>query len=1045
MAVLMMSAFPLMVDAIEENEPVGSGRANEVTVNNIDVITPPGSEKNGVYGNGFFPVEVNFTLAQELMNVNLTVNVTHGVGFENNSMGQGNLSADDYTFMSVQMFNFNDPGLYTINVSVDGWLNGTGMVIGYKEVADLNFSTIISYAIDININALEVDGIYGKEPIQIECLINNTGNGVVLSTNVSVEIKNVTSGTPEIFDTEGWTILGSLQPGEESNMITFFWIPSTEGATSIYNINITAKNVTSGKFNFSTVQLQVTNNTDLHLVSLNVPDDAAIIPGVSFPVGVYLNNTGNAKGKGDVRLLIYPEGQPGTILVDETETSEDIEPMAGTSGRLDDNEVMFMLEINGSGDFMIEARLIGTLEVLYENFTISQLPNLPPQLVNNSISPDPDAVTVTVGTIITFSVIYNDMDGDVGTVDLYIDDEQHTMLNETDEWDNDVVFTYSWTSTVGLHTYYFYAEDLLGENFTLMDGSEEFNFTVTQPTKGWLYGKVIDEDGNVSGAKMVIISTKLNETNTTVIDQFHNTTTDANGNYSANLVFSDLNYVVKIDKVWMEDNDYVGVDPDLKNIKLDLAHPEMWVNFTLASAVPPEETWLKGTVNDTDGNLSGVSVVVVIYVDEPGIMNVTIDGLNATVNTTTRTWMNITTTTDVNGSFELSGIPVTIPSVGDFPVTSTQVYRHDTDEVPLALSIGSWKVIARKATYTEANKVLEFKNGETTWWNLTLALIPPPMKYKITGSVSPAQTTVMIGTTLIEVDNASAFIIENLTNGDYTITFSADGYNTTVREVTIADADKALGKISLILIEDPDNLTTVYIGPFMDGDNAVVGITVSFTYNGIPYSSLTLADGRAAFDLPVMFIPDGTEITATMGDVEVKWDWGQTAPYESFTIDVEKEDDDSDVLLIVAIVIIVFIIIILVVLAMKSKGSEEEEDLFEEEARELECPGCGELVTSDMDSCPECGEELEFPEEEEELEGEEGEMEMEGEMGMEDELLEEPGEPGDLDLEDLDEEDEELEGVEEMAAELEEEELGAPDDMEEELDDLDDDLELEDL
>ena len=1043
-AVLMIGAFPMMVNATEEQEPVGSGRANEVTVNDIEVVIPPDYLKNGIYGNGLYPLEVNFTLTQEMMNVNVTLNVTHGVDFEVDVNALGNLAAGDYEPIANKLFDFKDPGLYTINATVTAYLNLTGNVTGYKEVTNVNFTTVIEYVIDVSIDALEVGGVYGKNLIIIECVVNNSGNGIVQDTNVSLAIKNVTSGVQEDL-MESWEIINFLMP-TGNDTVLFFWMPSKEGDASNYEINITATNTTLNAMNFTAFSIQVTNITDLHLMNMIV-EPAEIFQSGSLFVTVLLNNTGNADGKGDVRLLIYPKDDPGDIVIDETKISGDIAPSQGTSGRQLDNEVMFLgMQIEIPGNYTVEARLLGTAEVKKANLTVLPSANQAPELLNASFTP---AEPITAGTEVTFSVIYRDIDGDEGNVTLFLDDVAITMLNGSDDWANNVTYTYTWISTVGLHTYYFFAEDQLGENFTLMNISEKFEINISAPTDGWLYGRVTDPDGNVSDVELVLYSTKLNGTGATVIDEYFTVDpTDENGEYSYLIAFSSVNYVIKVDSDWMDDNNYVSAEPNIMNFVIDEDHQIVWADFTLTAGAPPLETWLKGKVNDTtDTNMSDVDITVVMFVDEAGEINVTAEGINATVNTTTRTWGNLTTKTDANGSFAIKDIPYGLVEIRDLTTTGSKVFRHDVDGAPESSQVGKWNVMATMTGYYDATKLLEFGEGMTTWWNATLTLDVEP-RYKISGTVDPANATVKIGTLDVEVNaTTGAFSVEELKNGDYTLTFTRTGYKLITEQVTINGSDVVL---TIKLIKDGgtgEPIWDVTIGPFLDQNGEPIsGIEVSFAHSGKEWSEITGSDGRAIFkDFPEETISGNPEITLKYKEKVVSGPLSDIN-FEEFTTDdtIEgEEEEDLWWLWVIIVVVVIAIIIIVVLIVMKSKG-DDEEDLFDEVRKEeLECPGCGELVSSDMESCPECGEELEFPEEEEELEGED-EMEMEGEMGLEDELLEAPGEPEDM--EDLGiEDDEELEGVEEMAAELEEEELEAPDDMEEELEDLDDDLELEDL
>jgi len=538
------------------------------------------------------------------------------------------MPAGDHESIANKLFDFMDPGLYTINATVSGWLVGTGNVTSYKEVQDVNFTTVIEYEIEVNIDAPEVYGIYGKELFVIECNVTNMGNGIVWDTNVSLIIKNVTSGAPEDL-LESWEILDPLPPEMESDVILFLWMPSKEGVTSNYEINITAKNATLNQMNSATLQVQVINITDIHLVSM-VVEPPQIYPTGSFLVNVLLNNTGNARGTGDVRLLIYPEGQPGNVVIDETGTSGLISPEQGGSGRQNENEINFLgLLVDNPGNYTVEARLLGTPEVIFGDLSVIDGAHWV-RLKSHTAE-----TSVKEGTEMMFSVTYENCCVHQGNVTLFIDGEPFIMTNESDDWDEDMEFKYTWLAKgVGIHYYYFFTEDEMGANYTLKNATDEpFTFNVTERTHGWVYGKVTCASGNVSGAELVIYSTKLNNTNATVPDTYFNTTTDANGNYFQLLPFSEYHYVIQVKEEWLM-GDCFGADPSSETFLVDRTHEITHINFTLWHVDPPIES----PKYDITGRVS------------PPQTMVTIDGTAVEVNVLTNmfTIMNLT-----NGSYRM--------------------------------------------------------------------------------------------------------------------------------------------------------------------------------------------------------------------------------------------------------------------------------------------------------------------------------------------------------------------------------------------------------
>ena len=194
---LFLNPIPLISGTVQSEMPDIPDRAGEITIDELLIFAESG---NGVYSNGYWEVPLNFTLAQGIMNVNITVNVTHDAVFEANTTERGNLTAGAYNtslegLNCTGVFNFTDEGLYSVNASVEGWLNGTGMVAGYKQLTDLNFSTITVYLVNISLQGLQKGGVYGaRVPVNVSCYVNYTGNGFADETNVSLSIVNVSSG-----------------------------------------------------------------------------------------------------------------------------------------------------------------------------------------------------------------------------------------------------------------------------------------------------------------------------------------------------------------------------------------------------------------------------------------------------------------------------------------------------------------------------------------------------------------------------------------------------------------------------------------------------------------------------------------------------------------------------------------------------------------------------------------------------------------------------------------------------------------------------------
>ena len=1099
-AAMVMSSFPLMASAVEEGAPV-PGRAGEIVINNLTIVTPIFNVVNGMYANDFHRVEINYTLSQAIDNVNVTLNVSlPGGGYHpENVSHEGNQGAG--VNASLMEVDFTEAGLYTIKATVNG-SNGTGMTNDTAELANVHFETNIWFNVGVMAEGSEIGGVFGNDPmspITINCTLNNTGNKMVTHTNLSLEIKDHTSQEIEgriraPFGADPWRVFDQMMnPGSGIvDPIIFNWWPSHEGT---FDVNVTATNESSGSSNSTIISVVVQNITDINLV--RIVSGQQYDHGENFNVSAQLNNTGNAPGKANVTLSIYEKDTPANVVWGpETLESDPVPTEGGASTGRSGTEVIFLIdqetEALAMGEYKIKAELEGTAQTAELNLTINPPANQPPLLSADSISLTPDAYIEDVyeGEDITFAIDYTDPDEDIGNVSITIDDTAYDMVNASDNWTGIVTFTYTLEDvTVGEHTLSFVAEDA---NHPASLEIEAAYFTVLEITTGWLKGTVVDEDGNVTGAKIDIYQAELNETGVPTGNRTNETfALSTNGTYTKLLSYSAYKYVVMVNEAWLADNNYTGAEVEgeagnLDSFLLNKYNTLQWVNFTLVTAVEENKTTLAGKAIDAAGaNLSGVEITIIIYQDVEDETNITEEGVNVTVDTITRTWY-ITEKTDENGNYTIGDEDdenLDEPLMND--VTATQVYiirDNQTDKPDDIKTNVQWsdgklwlKIVASKSGYVDnTTESFPFIKAETTAWNPVLTL--SEVTYEVTGKIEtsddkalPADVAITFNGKKVDSTNGE-FTVLNVKNGVHKLTITATGYIEYIDDnITVNGSNKDLGTITIewdgIPIDNDTKNSTV--GPFTYNGALVNGITVSFELDGKTESTATgvFTDGVATF-VGIPKIPKGTEITATLGtgDKEIKrtWKWGEeTAPYtDIFDPDVvipekEKEDDDSEILLIVAIVVIVFIIIILVVLAMKSKGVPEDE-LFDDEIREYECPSCGAIVTSDMDTCPECGEvfeeeeykcpecgdlveqdstecdscgaEFEAPEKAEE----EGEEE-EGEEEDEEEGEEEPEAIEDFDVEDeeAEEVDEELEGVEDLADELEDEEI-----EDEELEDL---------
>ncbi len=795
---LIILNLPILETGASDGEVRGviieAGRENELVLNEIEIVAPPEYLKNDIYGNGLYPIAVNLSLSQEIMNVNVTVNVSHGGGWVNHTDNIGNMAAGDYECTANKLFDFTVPGLYSLNATVEGWLNGTGMVYGYKQLPPINFTTIIDFELDVTIQGSEAAGAYAKHPpLQIMCIVNFTGNVESTWTNMSVTVTNTSSLVEETDIFPAWIVIKDLMVGFPSNPIVFTWAPSMEGHASDYEISVTAINMSTGIIESFMEMVLVDNITIFGLVDMTCPDE--IHPGLPFDVTVLLNNTGNVDGAVDVCFTIYEEGHSTNEVYNSTETSGNIDHFLMTP-----TEMVFSDILVDSGDFNIKVRVVSTGESIIRN--LSSFCDSGLVLTNQSVSPE---LPLREGIEITFSVTYKGYYQ--GNVTLFMDDWPLEMVNASDDWDSGVEFTYTWVAeTVGTHYYYFFAEDQVGRNNTLKNATDEpFSFNVPERTHGWVYGKVVDIDGNnVSGAEMVIYSTKLNETGATVPDEYFNVTADAYGCFVKWLPFSKFNYVIVVTKDWLRENDYY-------------------------EAFPSSGTFL----------------------------------------------MNVT--------------------------------------------------------------------HRTIWWNTTL-FIWARLRFNITGYVSPPDAVVKIGAVPIDVNITTGyFIIQRLSDGIYTLNFSADGYITQIINVILNDSDMDLGTIQLQ--QDPaykEKIYNVTFGPLRDQNGEPVsGVVISFTLNGVYYMNVTGSDGVARFLLPVEKIPEGTDIVA--------WKDGWNPPPQPPGIPLPErgteDEEKSYLLLYVSIIVVIFIVIIIILLWIKKRGKDDEEEEESIAQEEYKCP---EVISIDI-------------------------------------------------------------------------------------------------
>ena len=986
--IIVIGAFPMMGKAACEKRTAKRERAGEITINNITILSPPSFEKDGIYRNHIYAVDVNFTLSDSINNTNLTLNISlPGGGYAENISALGNLTAGNYNETMVMYFMV--PGFYTIKGTVEGW-NGTGMTNDSAQLENVEFRDVISFRVSFKVEGPNVNGVFGKDdskPVRITIDANNSGNVKTDGANVTVNIRNTTNNVSEnnVKSMAGtpWHLHATpLEPGGGFQNVLFIWIPSVEGENSEYNITVTVTDPVGAGSGSNRSLVKVTNVIDMHQIKMEAPFE--VNQGEDFDVNVWLNNTGNCPGQGEVHVVIYHAENPANEVYNEKETSEPISPKGGP-GRNARQQVLNItfrnIMINEPGDFKIKAMLLGTQEFNMTDLIVYPRLNIDPVLESVLLAPDPNSMEVKVGEHITFSVNYSDGNGENGNVTLNIRKEGESDFDicEMDlvetppyifDWIKGVQFNYTWIPTdPGSYYFYFYGEDNKGGNFTLLDEEfEYFHLEILEITEGWVKGivKEMDTGEPVKDTKVVIYCTRSGENNVTVIDQYHNVTTNETGFFERMAPLSENKYVIRIDEEWMGRNNYAEAIPAIDNFFLNAVKPVEWKNFTLERPdVGKAKTFLNGTVKDTGGKaLSDVLVTVAVFKDRADHMtfqkeiNGTLE--NVIIDITVRTWMNLSTTTDANGTFSMVDIPLASP--GDvLPETGKKTYRHDV-EAPEAGHPGLWNVIANRSGYSDNTTSIQFRNGRTTFWNVTMETWTPPPTYTIDGTVEPPDANITIMPVFpVKQDPATGnFTIDNLENGEYMVRIDHDGYYSVHRKINIDNSDYDMGEITLVPYDEGINTTSITVGRFVDHNgDGISGITVSFTLKDEIYSGVTGADGNVTFEvIGYEEIPNGTVITFGKGERLGSGIWPLSdEDRKYFASPPPKEDEGANTALFIAVVVVILVtMIVLAFLLIRSRGVEEEE---EEEFREYECPSCGTIVTSEMGICPECGETFE--------------------------------------------------------------------------------------
>ena len=138
--------------------------------------------------------------------------------------------------------------------------------------------------------------------------------------------------------------------------------------------------------------------------------------------------------------------------------------------------------------------------------------------------------------------------------------------------------------------------------------------------------------------------------------------------------------------------------------------------------------------------------------------------------------------------------------------------------------------------------------------------------YQITGIIVPPNATMNTccqSSAPVFNKTTGEFMINELTDGEYIVSFSAPGYEAIVRTIPVNGSDVDLG---VIFLQSKDGQKSpsyrVDLGPWRDAKgNGIPGINVSLYIGMNLYWNLTGMGGIASLEIPIQSIPNGTKIS----------------------------------------------------------------------------------------------------------------------------------------------------------------------------------------
>ncbi len=493
---------------------------------------------------------------------------------------------------------------------------------------------------------------------------------------------------------------------------------------------------------------------------------------------------------------------------------------------------------------------------------------------------------IMTGDLINFTVTYTDADGDVGDVRIKFDMTNVTrgisgggsyhIMNFDPAVNSSLGVTYWYLSsfdTPGNYTYTFNVTDAIA-NESIVENGTGFNVILPVPDEGKLYGQVTWGLGNDSlpvPEADILIHYYDNNTNAT---KYYNTTANITGHYTQTLPIVEEPYFVKVNATGFFDSEKF-------KFKLLTIDNNVEKKFTLVAwvpEIPPDTTGeLGGLILSVNGDpVADATIVVVTYTDTVIVDNIT----GNVTNETQREYKNLTARSNSTGYYMLEGIPP-----------------------------GNWTVVASAEGYVDTPTVLSF-SIELREINFTM--ITQIILYKITGRVLPTTTKVKIGYSELTVNASSGnFTMDGLSEGNYTLTLSLEGYSTQTRTIAITNSDSSLGTLRLLRRIDIGPITNLEGKPLSD-------VGVAFSLNGTVYNAKTDGLGYAAFELTsAANLPAGIEITAEINGTTISWSHGEEIPH--FGADPSAAEGELSTGMIVAAVIVAAVLILIVLVSKLKK------------------------------------------------------------------------------------------------------------------------------